>query len=246
MELIESVNNTKIKQFAKLHARKERKKSGTFLVEGYHLVEEAVKSDVHVRAILAVQTDKITDEMIERSDEQYEITFKVAEKLSQTEAPQGIYAVCEMPEYTLNNVMKILYLDQIQDPGNVGTIIRTADAAGMDAVVLSKGTVDIFNDKVLRASQGSVFHIPVVEADFEEARQFVDGPIYGTSLEGGDDYQLVEATESFMLVLGNEGSGISASILSETDKNLFVPIYGQAESLNVAICSGILMYHLRK
>lgn len=244
MELIESVNNLKIKQIAKLHTRKERKKTGQFLLEGIHLVEEAVQSNIDIEMILTVNSDKLTEAMVAKSKEQYEITFKIAEKLSQTEAPQGIYAVCNMP--TINDVTlkRVLYLDRIQDPGNVGTIIRTADAAGMDAVIIAKGTVDIYNDKVLRASQGSVFHIPVIEMDFEEARTKVNGKVMGTSLDNSVDYHQVEKTDSFILVLGNEGQGVDQVILDQTDLNLYVPIHGKAESLNVAVCAGILMYHL--
>lgn len=244
MEIIESLNNLKIKQIAKLHARKERKKTGQFLLEGFHLVEEAAKSNIDIEMILTVNPDKLTEVMVQNSKQQYEITFKIAEKLSQTEAPQGIYAVCNMrtiDDITLN---RAVYLDRIQDPGNVGTIIRTADAAGMDAVIIAKGTVDIYNDKVLRASQGSVFHIPVIEMDFEEARQKVNGKVMGTSLENSVDYHQVEKADSFILVLGNEGQGVDEVILNQTDVNLYVPIHGKAESLNVAVCAGILMYHL--
>lgn len=244
MELIESVNNLKIKQIAKLHARKDRKKTGQFLLEGFHLVEEAAKSNIDIEMILTVNPDKLTEIMVENSKQQYEITFKIAEKLSQTEAPQGIYAVCNMPVIDDVQMNRVLYLDRIQDPGNVGTIIRTADAAGMDAVIIAKGTVDIYNDKVLRASQGSVFHIPVLEMDFEEARQKVNGKVMGTSLDNSVDYHQVEKTDSFLLVLGNEGQGVDQSILNQTDVNLYVPIHGKAESLNVAVCAGILMYHL--
>ncbi|MCU7557097.1 TrmH family RNA methyltransferase [Macrococcus capreoli] len=246
MERIESVNNLKIKQIAKLHTRKERKKSNQFLIEGFHLVEEAAKSNIDIEMILTVNPEKLNEVIVENSKEQFEITFKIAEKLSQTEAPQGIYAVCNMPEVSNIEMNKVLYLDRIQDPGNVGTIIRTADAAGMDAVIIAKGTVDIYNDKVLRASQGSVFHIPVVEMDFAEAKDLVKGKVYGTSLDNAVDYKSIEANEQFMLVLGNEGQGVDEAILAQTDENLYVPIHGKAESLNVAVCAGILMYHLIK
>ncbi len=245
MELIESVQNTRIKNIAKLHTRKDRKKAQQFLVEGYHLVEESVKSGLEVETILSVNPDDISEEMVEASKEQYQITFKIAEKLSQTESPQGIYAVCNMPQHELADFKQLVYLDRIQDPGNVGTIIRTADAAGYDGVVISKGTVDIYNDKVLRASQGSVFHLPVIEADFSEVKADFGGKVYGTSLKNGRNYKEVEAADAFILVLGNEGQGVDEQILAETDDNLFVPIYGRAESLNVAVCAGILMYHFK-
>ncbi|KAA1039925.1 RNA methyltransferase [Macrococcus equipercicus] len=245
MELIESVQNTRIKNIAKLHTRKDRKKAQQFLVEGYHLVEEAVKSGLEVETILSVNPDDISEEMVEASKEQYQITFKIAEKLSQTESPQGIYAVCNMPQHELADFKQLVYLDRIQDPGNVGTIIRTADAAGLDGVVISKGTVDIYNDKVLRASQGSVFHLPVIEADFSEVKEDFLGKVFGTSLKDAKNYKDAAVPESFMIVLGNEGQGVDEEILAAADENLYVPIYGQAESLNVGVCAGILMYHFK-
>lgn len=246
MEIIESIQNQKIKQIAKLHNRKDRKKMQQFIIEGEHLVEEAVNSNVDIEMILTVNPDKLTEAMVAGSKQQYEITFKVAEKLSQTEAPQGIYAVCNMKDGKDAELNRVIYLDRIQDPGNVGTIIRTADAAGLDAVIIAKGTVDIYNDKVLRASQGSVFHIPVIEMDFDEASSKSSGTIYGTSLEKARDYKEVIPSDNFMIVLGNEGQGVNPEILSATDENLYIPIYGRAESLNVAVCAGILMYHFVK
>ena len=244
MEKIESVNNPKVKQIAKLHQRKERKKVGQFLIEGHHLVEEAAKSGVSIEMILTVDPEKLTYDMVQNSKQQYEITFKVAEKLTQTEAPQGIYAVCSMEmNYNIQDLKKVIYLDRIQDPGNVGTIIRTADAAGFDAVVISKGTVDIYNDKVLRSSQGSLFHIPVIEMEFETIKAEFKGHIYGTSLEGGSEYRTIDPADNVLLVLGNEGQGVDNNILNQTDNNLYVPIFGEAESLNVAVCAGILMYY---
>ncbi|QCT75129.1 TrmH family RNA methyltransferase [Macrococcoides canis] len=246
MEIIESVQNQKIKQIAKLHNRKDRKKMKQFLIEGEHLVEEAVNSQVDIEMILTVNPEKLTEAMVDGSKQQYEITFKVAEKLSQTESPQGIYAVCNMEDMHDIVMNRVIYLDRIQDPGNVGTIIRTADAAGFDAVIIAKGTVDIYNDKVLRSSQGSVFHIPVVEMDFTEAKEKFKGIIYGTSLESARDYKEIKPADKFMIVLGNEGQGVSDEILSAADENLYVPIHGSAESLNVAVCAGILMYHFVK
>ncbi|MDJ1090798.1 RNA methyltransferase [Macrococcus caseolyticus] len=246
MEIIESIQNQKIKQIAKLHNRKDRKKMQQFIIEGEHLVEEAVNSNIDIEIILTVNPDRLTEAMVAGSKQQYEITFKVAEKLSQTEAPQGIYAVCNMKDGKDAELNRVIYLDRIQDPGNVGTIIRTADAAGLDAVIIAKGTVDIYNDKVLRASQGSVFHIPVIEMDFDEVSSKFNGTIYGTSLEEARDYKEVIPSDNFMIVLGNEGQGVNPEILSATDENLYIPIYGRAESLNVAVCAGILMYHFVK
>ena len=140
---------------------------------------------------------------------------------------------------------KVLLVDAVQDPGNIGTMIRTADAAGIDAVVLGKGSVDAFNPKTLRSAQGSHFHIPVVRGDLMEWIENLqqDGVrVYGTSLEESISYKAVEPSEAFALMVGNEGSGISPQLLAKTDENVIIPILGGAESLNVAVATGILLY----
>lgn len=143
----------------------------------------------------------------------------------------------------------LLLIDQVQDPGNLGTMIRTADAAGFSQVVLGKGTVDLYNDKVVRASQGSIFHIPIIQADLLElipALQSQTYTVLASALENAVAYDTVEQLEKIALVMGNEGSGIAPEILQLADKCIKIPIYGQAESLNVSIAAGILMYQLRK
>ncbi|MDU5974786.1 MAG: RNA methyltransferase, partial [Staphylococcus epidermidis] len=133
----------------------------------------------------------------------------------------------------------------IQDPGNLGTLIRTADAAGLDLIVMEKGTADPFQDKVIRASQGSIFHIPVIFDDIYNYIHQFNGPVYGTALENAVSFNDVEAQANFALVLGNEGEGVNPDLLKETTQNLTIPIYGKAESLNVAIAGSILMYQLK-
>ena len=140
---------------------------------------------------------------------------------------------------------QVLLLDRIQDPGNMGTLIRTADAAGIDLIVLEKGTADPYQDKVLRASQGSVFHIPIITRDLSEFIEGFNGNVYGTALEHAIPYNQVKHQESFALLLGNEGEGVNPDLLKQTTQNLNIPIYGQAESLNVAIAGSILLYHLK-
>ena len=125
-------------------------------------------------------------------------------------------------------------------------MIRTADAAGMDAVILGEGCADPYNPKVVRSTQGSLFHIPILKTRLEEFMNTISIPIYGTALEGGVPYQQVEPSDEFALLVGNEGQGVSKDLLSKTTKNLYIPIYGKSESLNVAIAAGILMYYLRK
>lgn len=144
---------------------------------------------------------------------------------------------------------KLLLVDAVQDPGNIGTMIRTADAAGIDAVVLGKGSADAYNPKTLRSAQGSHFHIPIIRgdlADWIEDLQDREVKVYGTALQEAVVYTEVETSGSFALIVGNEGSGIHPQLLAKTDQNVIIPILGQAESLNVAVATGILLYQFVK
>lgn len=244
--MITSIQNQQIKTFRKLHQRKHREQLQQFLVEGYHLVEEALKSDWEVEHIVmtdqAKKLEGITKEKVML------VNQAVFNHLSQTESPQEIMAVIKKKKFQKITGKRLLLIDRIQDPGNLGTIIRTAVAAGYDAIVLGKGTVDPFNDKVLRATQGAVFHLPLIKKDL---RPMIDRlkkdsyTIVASCLEGAKNVETIKKPDKFALVLGNEGSGISPEILSESDIKVKIPIYGEVESLNVSVAAGILMYQLR-
>ncbi|KKI91767.1 hypothetical protein WQ54_13100 [Bacillus sp. SA1-12] len=249
MNRIESVKNPKVKQWKKLHTKKERETTGTFIIEGQHLVEEALKKK-------EIITDLIVSEEITLPShwnvDQLNITIvtkEIMKAISDTETPQGVAAICEVYSHdTAHDWKKILLVDRVQDPGNLGTIIRTADAAGIDGIIIAEGSVDHFNSKVIRSSQGSIFHLPIVKGnvlEWLEAYREKQLPTYGTSLQNGVSYREVSPSESFCLLIGNEGSGVASELLTKTDKNLYIPIYGGAESLNVAVATGILLYHLR-
>lgn len=247
MEQITSAQNAKIKHANKLKKKKERDKSGLVLVEGTHLVDEAVKSRLTIKQLFIVEPERFDIELIEAAEEQYQINFKVAEALSGTVTPQGIFAIIEKPDVSkqVEVAKQVLLLDRIQDPGNLGTIIRTADAAALDLIVMSPGSADPFQDKVLRASQGSVFHLPIISQDIKEFVQDFDGPVYGTALDNAINFNEVESQEKFGLLLGNEGQGVDPELLEYTTQRLTIPMYGEAESLNVAIAGSILIYKLK-
>ncbi|MDC2863098.1 TrmH family RNA methyltransferase [Bacillus sp. BP-3] len=248
MKNIDSVQNPRVKQWKKLQTKKERDKKGLFFVEGFHLVEEALKAGVATELIVSDQTDLPKDWTVAEV-EMYIVSEAVVKMLCETETTQGVFAVCEKheKEIALTNG-KFLLLDGLQDPGNLGTIIRTADAAGLDAVILGEGCVDVYNSKVLRSTQGSVFHLPIVKGNLEE---WVDKlteknvPVYGTALENGVPYSEVAPSGSFALIVGNEGNGVRQELLAKCNQNLYIPIYGGAESLNVAVAAGILTYYLQ-
>lgn len=178
-----------------------------------------------------------------------EVTSVVAKEFAETETSQGVFAICRQPaleEEVKASWRKVLLIDAVQDPGNIGTMIRTADAAGLDAVILGKGCADVYNPKTLRAAQGSHFHIPVVREELTECVDFLQDqgvPVFGTALdEDAVPYSDIQHTGAFAIIMGNEGSGIQPQLLAMTDQNIIIPIFGQAESLNVAVATGIVLY----
>ncbi|WP_096189658.1 TrmH family RNA methyltransferase [Evansella halocellulosilytica] len=250
MEMIESLQNPKVKAWKKLQTKKGREKSGLFLLEGTHLIEEALKADVPIKSLIIAEGKELPSQWKALNLELIEVTDKVMREICETETPQGFAAICELPdnENLPLEEGKFLFIDGVQDPGNIGGMIRTADAAGLTGVVLGEGTADPFNGKVIRATQGSLFHIPVQKMNLEEAIQICkenEIPVFGTSLQGST-YTAIQPQEHFALILGNEGSGVQESLLSMCDQNLYIPIFGNAESLNVGVAAGILLYHLRE
>ena len=253
MKRIESTQNALVKHWKKLVTlRKEREKSGEFIIEGFHLVEEALKHKEYITQIIV--RDGVEMPLLWPIDgiEIVEVNEAVAKEISETEKSQGIFAHCTVKQYTIEEQAswrKVLLVDAVQDPGNIGTMIRTADAAGIDAVVLGKGCADAYNPKVMRSAQGSHFHIPVVRGELEdwiEDLQDDNVQVYGTSLEEAISFREIEPSNAFALIVGNEGSGISPQLLAKTNQNIIIPIQGGAESLNVAVATGILLFALAK
>lgn len=247
---IHSAKNPQVKQWKKLLTKKERDNTCTFLVEGFHLVEEALMEN-RIEELIISENKDIPPAWNYGDIPVTVVTDEIILQLAETEAPQGIFAICSQIEELTETAAfkKYLLIDAVQDPGNLGTMIRTADAAGMDAVIVGKGSVDVYNSKVLRSAQGSHFHLPIVRGDLEkwvEKLKEAQIPVYGTSLEGGKAYTSYEPSDTFALIMGNEGSGVSKTLLSTTTANLFIPLYGKSESLNVGIATGILLYYLRK
>lgn len=249
MKKIDSQQNARVKQWKKLHTKKERDKTGLFIVEGFHLVEEALKSKGTVRELIIQEQVDVPSHWDISDMEVYIVSDSVIQTISETETPQGIVAICEKTEAAIRfEKGKYLLLDGIQDPGNLGTIIRTADAAGLDAIILGEGTVDVYNSKVLRSTQGSIFHLPIIKGQLEEIildMQKNHIPVYGTALHNAVPYTQVSQSINFALLLGNEGNGVRQELLDRCDNNLYIPIIGRAESLNVAVAAGILTYYLQ-
>jgi RNA methyltransferase, TrmH family len=249
MKIIQSSQNAIYKEWRKLDQKKGRDRSRQFLIEGPHLVEEALKTNQIVAIILDEDTP-IPYEETKEVPPLFRLTHELFLSLAQTETPQGIMAVIQMGK-TLTNWSggRFLLIDAVQDPGNLGTMIRTADAAGFDHVILGKGTVDAYNSKTLRSGQGSHFHVNMFPADLEESILQLKKnkiPVLGTSLKGQSLNEITPPeTANVALLMGNEGSGVAQNLLEMADTLLKIPMYGQAESLNVAVATGILTFWLR-
>ena len=245
MTIITSKTNSVVKNTKKLHQKKYRKTS--YLIEGWHLFEEAVQAGAKIEKIfvLAEYAARLGD---------YPQTVLVTEEilldLADSQSPQGIVAVIQKEEERLPDFSqgKYLFLEDVQDPGNVGTMIRTADAAGFSGVIVSSKSADIYSLKTLRSMQGSHFHVPIyrmtVETFVEEAKKG-NLPILATTLsQNSKDYRELAQLADFVLVMGNEGQGISPFMTDQADQLVHISMKGQAESLNVAIAAGILMFYL--
>ncbi len=251
MDIIESKNNNKIKELKKLKDRKWRKKEGKFLVEGYRFVQEAWMSEFDIESIIinADNKDKYDDfkrdNNISIEDEIY-VSEGVFKEVSQTQNSQGIITVVKNKsiEHEIEDGLYVL-LDRLQDPGNVGTIIRTSHAAGAKGIVLTKGCVDIYNDKVLRSTMGSVFKIPIIEdSNLEFTRKLKDNgfKFVVSSLEESEDFYDCYLKGNTVIAVGNEGNGLSQEIYSLQDVRVKIPMPGGAESLNAGVAASIMIY----
>ncbi len=244
--MITSTKNDTIKQWIKLHKKKYREQTGQFLLEGDHLVEEVLESDWDI------------EQLIVREDRQGEawlidypmtvVTEQVFKVLADTPSPQGVMAVVNIKTYQADHLKKTLVLDNVQDPGNVGTMIRTADAFNYDGIILGEGTVDLFNDKVIRSTQGSLFHVPVVKADLKVLLPELQArgvSLIASTLEEAVPLEAVSVPESCAVIVGNEGSGVASELQQLSDVRVRIPIAGRAESLNVGVAAGILLYYFQ-
>lgn len=248
MKTIVSAQNKRFKEWKKLLTKKGREKQAAYLLEGPHLAQEALKEHGLVQTIII---DEAIPETVESfTGETIVIPHELFMELAQTETPQGIIAVVTMKKDDFLPVKgQYLLLDGIQDPGNLGTMIRTADAFGLNGVILGKGTVDLFNQKVLRAAQGSHLHLPIYHANLDQVIMEMKAnqiPVYGTSLQGEPVDTFNHHQESFALLMGNEGGGVDPEMNKTADMQLKIPMAGKAESMNVAVAAGILMFALRK
>lgn len=239
--MIQSVNNKTIKDLVKLKNKKTRDEKGLFLVDGYHMVEEALKANLCDLIIT-------TDESRENEENVLVVSKPVMEKLSYTKTPQPVMAVCHKKENVIKHFDRILILDGVQDPGNLGTILRSALAFGFKQIVLSNDSVDLYNDKALRSTQGAVFHLDIVRDDLNKVipelkKQGVH--IIATSLHNASSIEDIQSRDKMAFIMGNEGNGVREETINMSDESLYIPIETM-ESLNVGVAAGIVMYTFKE
>ncbi len=239
--LITSVHNEHIKELERLKEKKYRDQTGLFLVETSHLAIEAYRAGL-LKELLVEQNEIFPIDV--------PITYvskEILKKLSSTKTPPKVIAVVKKKEEREEIGEKVLILDRIQDPGNLGTIIRSAVAFNIDTIICSPDTVDFYNPKVVRASQGMMFHLPILVLDTEKTIQELkkkDYKIIGTKVTNGEDVRNAAIYSHFALVIGNEGQGISEIIEKLCDQFLYIKMNGNCESLNASVAASILLYEI--
>ena len=245
MNIITSKSNNGIKKVKKLHQKKYRIDS--YLIEGWHLYEEAINHQAPIEQVF------VLEEFVDKIKKDTKVTVvspEVLAEIADSKSPQGIVAEIKIqPIQHLQLAQgRYLLLEDVQDPGNVGTMIRTADAAGFDGVLLTDQSADLYNMKTLRSMQGSHFHLPIYRlatADLIDLAKKSDLPIFASTLSDDSiDYEKLKGSQNFILVMGNEGQGISSMIEAAADQLVHIPMKGKAESLNVAVAAGILIFYL--
>lgn len=237
-----SIDNKKVKDIKKLHTKKYRDKTNMFLVEGKHLVLEAYKKGYLQTLILE------ENEIFPLNIDTMYVSNNVINYITTLETPQLVMGICKkVEEKEIGD--KILILDDIQDPGNLGTIIRSAVAFNIDTIILSKNTVDLYNPKVIRATQGLIFHINIVIKDLKEFVPLLKQNKYkilGTRVTHGKNIKDIYKSKKFAIIVGNEGSGISDEMIELSDEYVYIEMNNNCESLNVAVATSIILYELDK
>lgn len=240
--IIESVQNDKIKYFRKLRETKYIKEYKEFIVEGEHLVEEAIKNGLALELIIDSGKDYNSDLP------KIYVGENVLKSISLLKTPQYVMALCKIVDDKEIKGNRILLLDNVSDPGNLGTIIRSSVAFNIDTIILSEDSVNLFNDKVVRSSEGMIFNTNIITMNLKTAINEIKNrgiKVYGTDLKGSKYLSEFDKPSSFALVLGNEGMGTKKEILDLCDENIKIEMSNSCESLNVGVAGSIILYEWR-
>ena len=250
MREIRSKDNRIVKRCEQLSMRKYRDQFGLYLIEGENLLAEAVKNHARIETVLLRQgCQKSLPPQV--TDRTFLLDAGIFDKLAQTVTSQGILAIVAKEAARKEDFINLpgsnfIVLDRLQDPGNIGTILRTADAAGYKLAILMKGTADVYAPKVVRAATGSLFRMPVVSmASAKELAEFTGAAgkkLTATCLDARRWYYDEDLTHDIALIIGNEGNGISRDLIESSDIQIKIPMQGNIESLNAAVAAGVLMY----
>ncbi len=240
--VITSLTNAKVKQWLKYKDKKYREQDECFLIEGEHLVQEA-----HAAGLLLYTIQRIGETLLFPDYPTYEVTEEILKKIGSCKSGATIMALCKYKPCPDNLDKKVIILDDVQDPGNVGTIIRTGLSFGYGTVVLSNHCVDIYNEKLIRSTQGAIFHMNIVRTDIVPLLATLKKEqyhIYATSLQKAKPLSVIEPKEKHTIIFGNEGNGICKEVLALSDECIKIEMK-TFDSLNVAVAAGICMYHLQ-
>ena len=258
---ITSMKNPIIKAIKSLYRKKERMKSGSFIIEGIKIIEEAMAHKHPMKHI--VYTDKLMTtkggpeffQTIRAMENLIYVPENIFKEISDTENPQGVLAIARFSFEDLQGLKEkenpsLIFLDRLQDPGNMGTIIRTADAFNIDGIIITDGSVDPYNPKVVRATMGSIFRLPIyyIEDSINGLSALKDQGlmVYSTSLEESLPIYDIDYNGGFVLVIGNESTGVSDEVYALSDRLIRIAMPGKAESLNEGVAASIILYEAMK
>jgi TrmH family RNA methyltransferase len=263
MKIIKSKDNSTYKFATKLLRKKYRDKEGMYLLEGIKPLRDALDLGIPIAKVFIseeffhiTEDETLGSNFLSGFQEVYVLDNELFAKLSETETTQGVIAIAEKEQYGPGKAANMfaedsgnwVVLDGLQDPGNMGTIIRTAEAAGYRGIVILHGCADVYSPKVVRAAAGSLFRMPIVYGGRSGVDDIIDTlrecgkKIVVTDLEAAVWYDQVELKENIALVIGNEGNGVSREVIDRADIKVKIPMKGSIESLNAAVAAGILMY----
>lgn len=253
MKVITSRENHYIKECVKLKKRKYRDQTGLFVIEGPKMLSEAVNSPNIKLAYIFIEKSLAEDFQLPDNTEVFVLDNKLIAEIADTETPQGIVAVVEKPRWELDNIKKdnatLLLLDGIADPGNMGTIIRTAWAFNVDGILLTKGCVDPYSHKVVRSTMGGIYNIPIFQnITFSDIESFKKKGfrLVGSAVKNAVKYYEYDFTKSTIIIIGNEAHGISEELLAICDDLVTIPINPCVDSLNAGIACGIILSETQK